>query len=565
MKQKPTIAILLSIISFAYSAVAQTLTLEEATRLMLEFEPELNAVEYDTLSSIEDIKVQRSELLPQVALRGSAGVSNRDRTTDGLIRTGDTLFQRQLGVSLRQLLFDGGVARNNTRASQNAMRAQQYLEKSMIESRAVDLAETYMEILRSQKQISLANNNIANHRRILSLIQKKVANGGHRTELQLTKSRLDRAQNSVAGLQLAYDRSLIRLGRLIGTKVTSLTYPKIPALPHNVNEVSLEDNWEFLAAAEALEEAEHRAKAAKSEHAPRFYLDAGYNMGQDVNGISGQDDEASVLLVGEWNLFNGGRKKSKVRREHFQVGKFEELKRAADLARRNDTDLLWQERQASLRSIGILDSYSKELKGVVGDYEKRFTLGREQLLNILDMQSEHFSVQSDLVDSQFDYDTSTFRVMGKQGKLAEWLLRLEGEGDIANNNWGGKTPVNDPIPVALGLTEELEDTRLPLTQVELMKRVFDDEGPSTDYKTAPMEAYYASETNSRKGIFRRGGLFRNHNKATNTTSFSSEPLHFNDGDVSAPAVSSKPIFGKAKDNDKPKIKGKRSHQRKIAR
>ena len=365
--------------------MAQSITLEQATRLMLQYEPELNAAEYDTLSSIEEIRINRSDLLPHVAVRSSAGVSNRDRTTDGLVRSGDTLFQRQLGVSIRQLLYDGGSSRYQMEASKNAMMAQQYLEKAMVEQRVTDLAEVYMEILRVEEQIKLSNDNIANHEKMVSLIGKKVANGGHRTEMQLARSRLDRSRNSLASLQLSLDRALIRFSRLVGQSVFNLTYPVVPPIPREIDEACLENNWEYLAAAEALEEAEHRAKAAWAQQAPKFYLDAGYNYGRDVNGIRGQDDEVSGLIVGEWDIFSGGRKKALEKREHFQVGKFEQLKRSADLARHQDLELLWQERNASRNSMEILASYKGDLESVVNDYEKRFSLGREDLLNILDI------------------------------------------------------------------------------------------------------------------------------------------------------------------------------------
>lgn len=123
---------------------ASAQTLREALCLMLEFEPELNAAEYDTLSNREDQKIVRSKLFPRLSLNASSGVSERDRSTDALLQSGDTLLQSQIGLSLRQLLYDGGTAVNETRASRNTFLAQQHLEKAMIEERVVDLAEVYL-------------------------------------------------------------------------------------------------------------------------------------------------------------------------------------------------------------------------------------------------------------------------------------------------------------------------------------------------------------------------------------------------------------------------------------
>ena len=499
------------------------MTLEQAVRVMLSFEPELNAAEYDTLSSIEDIKVTRSARLPQASLRGSTGVSNRDRSTDGLFRSGDTVWQRQLGLSIRQLIFDGGVSRNQVQASENAMLAQQYLEKAMVEARVVDLSEVYLEVLRTTEQIKLAQKNVANHEKTVSQMQTKMKHQGERTELKLASSRLERSRSTLSALQLESRRSQSRLGRLIGNYDFVLTYPVIPMIPQNREDISLDSNWDYLAATEALEEAEHLAKAEKSRYAPKFYLDAGYSVGQNVSGIPGSDNEANALIVGEWTLFDGGRRKALKQRNHFQVGKFEELKRAADLARHYDLDLLWQERLANEHSIGILSSYANELDEVVKDYQKRFGLGKETLLNILDIQNEHYGISKELLDARYDFDASTFRIMGKQGKLAEWLLR-DLENSLLNRfEAASKNPAEDAIPVVLSTGDELKDERVPLTQKELMKRVFDREGPTANYEPAPMEEYYETETNSRKGWFQRSFSGRKKSREKASPSVSVKP------------------------------------------
>ena len=493
----------LSVVCVQQFSIAQSLSLEEATRMMLNFEPELNAAEYDTLSAMEDSKVSRADRLPQVALRGSTGVSNRDRSLDGLVRSGETLYQRQIGLSVRQLLLDGGVSANNVRASKNAIMAQQYLEKAMIEARTVDLAEVYMEVLRTRKLIDLADENIDNHAKMVSLLREKLNNGGSRSEYHLAQSRLEQAKNSVASAKFAHEHAVSRLSRLIGHNSLNLSYPVIPPLPSEMREIDLEDNWDFLAAAEALEEVEHRANAAKAAHKPKVYFDAGYTVGRDVSGIRGQDDEASALIVGQWDLFSGGRKRALEKRAHFQVGKFEELKRSAKLGARYDLELLWQERVANQNSIDFLSNHKSELAKVLGDAKELFSVGQEDLMNILNLQSDHNLASTSLVNSRYDYDTSTFRIMGKQGKLAEWLLRLGSSESEANYSENSKNPQINAIPVSLEVDERLKDTRVPKTQKELMKRVFDREGPTAEYEPSPMEEYYEKESNSRKGWFQQ--------------------------------------------------------------
>ena len=83
--------LVLALLQGAISVQAQSL--KEAVCLMLEFEPELNAAEYDTLSNREDQKIVRSKLLPHLSLNATGGYSQRDRSTDGLLETGSSLIQ----------------------------------------------------------------------------------------------------------------------------------------------------------------------------------------------------------------------------------------------------------------------------------------------------------------------------------------------------------------------------------------------------------------------------------------------------------------------------------------
>jgi len=111
-------------------------------------------------------------------------------------------------VSIRQLVYDGGNARNQARASRNALLAQQYLEKAMIEDRVVDLAETYLEVLRTERQIALAERNVANHRAMRDMLQQRADAGGSRADVALVQGRLGLATNQLATQKLAYRNSL---------------------------------------------------------------------------------------------------------------------------------------------------------------------------------------------------------------------------------------------------------------------------------------------------------------------------------------------------------------------
>ncbi|MDF1816871.1 MAG: TolC family protein, partial [Verrucomicrobiales bacterium] len=299
---------------------SSAITLSGAVRLMLEHEPELNAAEYDTLSSIGDHRLARSELRPQIVLDSSTGYSQRDRSTDGRFRSGQTLLQKEIGVSLRQLLYDGGVSRNNERSARNAHLAQQLTEKSLIEERVVDLSEVYLEVLRVRRQIALAQRNVDDHRTMRDMLQERARAGGNRADVGLVQGRLQLALNTMSTQRLALNLAEARFERLVGVPPVNLIHPPVPKIPSTVEAIDICRNFDYLASLEALEAAEHRYEAARARKKPKVYLDAGLSYGQNSSGIRGDDNEMSALVVGSWDIFTGGKNKAYECREHFQVG-----------------------------------------------------------------------------------------------------------------------------------------------------------------------------------------------------------------------------------------------------
>lgn len=456
---------------------------------MLEFEPELNAAEYDTLTSREEQKLARSKLLPRVSLDAAGGVTERDQSADFAIRTGDTLFQRRAGLSIRQLLYDGGTSINESRASRNAFLAQQYLEKSMIEDRVVDLCEVYLEVIRTRRQIHLAELNVENHEKMRDMLEERVRAGGSRSDYALVQGRLGLATNTLATSKLAYRLAQGRFERLTGTVAGELSYPDVPHVPSRVDDIDLSNNHDYLAAVEALEAAEHRAKATRGYSGPRIYLDGNASAGRDLNGVSGEDNEVSGLVVASWDLFAGGYNRGIQKREHFQVGKYEELLRTADIQRQYNLSVLWQEREGSLASVNALETYATELDGVADDYEEQFKVGRQELLNILDVQSEYYTAQSRLLDARFDLDTSSFRILGVQGLAAQAILGKEGCAKYCPSDAKAKVPVDRNFD----FESADPDCRVPLTQEPLMDGKFDSAGPDADYDS-PHQIYYIEKS-----------------------------------------------------------------------
>jgi len=421
--KSPLPAYLVAIISLTFLSVSQAQTLEQAIHLMLQQEPELRAVDFDSKSSFQDYKIARGDLFPQVTVNGSSGVSERDRSTDGLVsQSGDTLWANQVGLSVRQLLFDGGMVSNEAKASSSFYDAQRYLQMGQIEARVVDLAEVYLELIRVGRQLEAARENVAIHRDMREKLAERQRNGGVRADTSLIDGRLSLAENSLYTQELALENAHWRFKRLTGVEPSDIKDPAALHTGNSIEELDATQNWDYLATTAALEAANFKRKSKRGLYTPNIYLDAGASRGEDTLGVRGRDDEVRALLVLSWDLYRGGANKATNQRERLQLAKAGELLRAADQQREYQLRLLLAEKEGSRASTGSLRQYVDKLGRVIADYEEQFRIGQKELLNILDVRNEHYQARSRLIDSRFNEDVAEYRMLGIQGRLVERLI-----------------------------------------------------------------------------------------------------------------------------------------------
>ncbi len=425
-------------------------SLEDAVKLMLYNEPEIQAANFDRLSAVEDWKVARGGLRPRVSIDGGGGYVKRDRSVDGLTRsTGDGLFSRQIGISIRQLLYDGGLTRQQTLSAKRAAEAQELLERSMLEARIVDLCETYYEILRTKEQIGESQVRVNRYVEIRDMIKERAEAKSNRADLALVDGRLSLAADSLENQRLAYENALIRFVRLTGQPASGITAPVTPKLSTTRTALDVSQNWDFLASIALLEAVQHDYKRARADRGPKFYLDAGGSVGEDVLGIEGADNEVRALLTMSWDLYAGGSKKAMQEREHWQVRKAEKMVNAAQDESDYRSSLLWKERESSKTSVRLLGLYTKRLKSVILDYKEQFKVGRQTLLNILDIEEEHYSAKNRLIDASYNVETTVYRIMGVQGVLTGHLISEKNMRSYLDRN-----PDKDGLPRSYNLVNK---------------------------------------------------------------------------------------------------------------
>lgn len=453
------------------SLETQGQSLAEAAKIVAGREPELRAAGHDSNAAFHQWQTTRSERKPHIYIDGSSGLSARNRSVDGLeTSNGDPLFQRDIGLSVRQLLFDGGVAKNASRQAHAEWNVQQYLERGMVEERIVDLAEVYLELFRAREQISSANQNISAHNTILSKL-RATEEMGNKAEIALVQGRIGAAKRELELQKWALKQAENRFKRLVGHHPKNISMPKIPSLPGSKKATDLSNNFDYLAAAEGVKVSERRLTSLNGYNKPKVYADAGYGLGYDTAGIRGNDNETRALLTFNWDLHKGGQNKEMKRREISRIAKAQQLAQAADEQRQYRNSLLWDERSNAIEVGMALYEYKSKISTAADDYEDQFRqLGTQSLLSILDLQSEEFRAGSQLIDSRFERDTSVYRILGNQGRLSEYFgIRFD---DSIHEESIDDLPIGERIGTAVASDIEASEIIAPSAEATPRKRIF---------------------------------------------------------------------------------------------
>jgi len=155
---------------------------------------------------------------------------------------------------------------------------------------------------------------------------------------------------------------------------------------------------------------------------PRVHLEIQGRHNENQDGVPGQNDHASVMLRGRYNLTGG---KDMARREEtvFQI---EEAREIRDRTRRQvieSMQLSWNAYETALAQLEYFKIHAEASKAALLAYRKQFNLGQRTLIDLLDQENEVFQARINLVNGQNEVKFSTYRILAGTGKLL-WALEV---------------------------------------------------------------------------------------------------------------------------------------------
>lgn len=407
-------------------------SLKDSVELTLRHNPNLRVAQEARQAAEFDRKRARSGFLPSLNLSGGAGTElysdslTRDWRNNGGQKDSSFYSRSTYSATLSQPLWDGLAAWSRLDAARAMLSSAEQRLYDNAEALALDAIMSHIELERQRKLVELSQINVNNHRRILrTQVERQQAGASARSDVTQTQARLARAESSLADASLAYEAAQLNYFNLTGALPGNLAPASAPtSLPEEAQELqrrAMTCNPKVQAALAEVEAARARRDTGKSAFHPRIFAEAG--AGYDRQPASSQTyiKEASLMLRGQWNLFNGGYDYYNVKADNARARQAGLQLAALRDNLRKEAHLAWKQWKTSAAQSKTYASAVRFNTDTSGMYLQQFNTGQRSLLDLLDAENELYSSSLLLVSSRMNEIATQYRILALSGGLLEYL------------------------------------------------------------------------------------------------------------------------------------------------
>ncbi len=418
------------------SPSALAIELSELVADSISAHPEVKGKIHIYRQVLSDQSIADSGWRPSVDLQASTGFFETESPATG--NNAVDYDSTQLKFSVTQNLFNGYDTTHQIEQTKARARAALLDLYDTADNIALDAIQAYLEVLKQQELLELAQENVNSHEEILSQIRERNNSGvGRRSQLQQTEGRVAQAHASLIAQQNNIQDSLTQLHHILGRNIDpkSLVEPSLPDLPIDNLDTLID---QALAHHPAMLVAQSNIKAAQSDYNrslssryPNVDLRLAYEVGEDIGGITGDTDELSLTLNLTYNFFRGG---ANTAEQHKKISSTYEQRDFAARVRRqiiNTLRLAWMADESLNRQITFLQTHIDKAEETRDSYREEFFIGQRDLIDLLDAENELNSAKNLYTEAYYDAFAARYRVYEA---LGEAFSALNLEAALTENN-----------------------------------------------------------------------------------------------------------------------------------
>lgn len=388
--------------------------------------PDLNAARAGLRATDEGVPIAKSGYRPQIsaAVTGSAirlGTESLFRRGTPLL--GEDFTNGSASITITQQIFDGFQTLNNVRAAEaNVFSSRETLKANEI-SILLAAAQSYANIARDQRIVSIRKQNLAFLKEQLSAAKSRLDVGeGTRTDVSQAEAELAGAQAILVNAVAQLKQSEAVYVQIVGDAPKGIKQPApaSKALPKNLDQAvaaGLRDHPSIAAAQYDVDSAGFRVKSAEGTMLPGVVIQG--SVSRDTTDRSGSSDSSSASITArlEVPLYQGGAEYGQIRQAKERLGQQRILVDSARSDVQQTIITAYAQLEAALATtVANKSQVSAANEALAGVIEER-KVGQRTTLDVLDAQQSVLVAEESLVTSQRNAVVASYSLLAAIGRL----------------------------------------------------------------------------------------------------------------------------------------------------
>ncbi|MEK1927527.1 TolC family outer membrane protein [Rhizobium giardinii] len=407
----------LSLLPYAVSAE----TIYGAMEKAYQNNPDLNAVRAGLRATDEGVPIAKSGYRPRVSATATGTLTRLDQ--EFLPRPLD-YHDGSAGITITQQVFDGFQTLNNVRAAEATVYSSRETLKANEISILLAAAESYSNIARDQRIVSIRKQNLAFLKEQLNAAEARLSVGeGTRTDVSQAQAELANAQALLVNAVAQLKESEAVYVQIVGDAPKGIKQPSpaSKALPKSLDQAvatGLRENPSIAAAQYDVDAAGYRVKSAEGTMLPGVVVQGaltrstGNEPGSNLDGTT-----ASVTARLEIPLYQGGAEYGQIRQAKERLGQQRILVDSARADVQQTIVSAHAQLEAALANISAnraeVSAANMALDGVIEERK----VGQRTTLDVLDAQQTVLAAEESLVSSQRNAVVASYSLLAAMGRL----------------------------------------------------------------------------------------------------------------------------------------------------
>lgn len=403
------------------SLTSHSQSLTEAVRIALAQYPTILAAQARLDASKSDIISAKSQHYPQVSWQGTASNYSGFNSSGGAAASGflpDNTWIQSPNITLN--IWSGWRIQSEVERSQSISAARGHQQRITRDEVALLAVEGYLIWARNIELVKLARRNVEAYQRILNDVRKiTMVDQGRRIDQDQAEVRFENATLSLQRRETDLAISVQRLERMMlgplpkaPTEFANVA-GSLPASPADALKVVDDTHPQIAVQLSEIEAAKANIRFAQSGYSPT----ANISYGKQTSQGSGQGDFLTQMTVNV-PIFSGGQTYGAVGSAKSGLVAVEQGLLETRLKVREQLLSAWPELlSARERKVRGERQIRNGLKLVAG-YDQQFRVGRRSLLDLLTVQNDLYSYQSNTIIATFDERIAHARILAAMGRLA---------------------------------------------------------------------------------------------------------------------------------------------------